>query len=404
MRKILQFIVLCGLVLPCCGASEPSKLSLEDKISQLLMVHFHGNEANEEARVLIQELKVGGIIYYNWANGLDSPQHVQALSASLQQFANANSKGIPLLIATDQEGGRVNRLNQGFTIFPGNEALGKIGDAILAEEVAYVMGQELSAVGVNMSLAPVVDVNSNPRNPVIGKRSFGADPSLVATLGDSFLKGYKRAQIIGTLKHYPGHGDTSTDSHQGLPIVYKTQEELERVELLPFARLAGQADVVMTAHILLPALDKENCSTLSEKTLGYLRETLGFQGVIISDSLIMDGVLNTCKTVDEAAIQALNAGCDLLLLGGKLLIGEHAGFEVTLSDVKRIHRSIVEAVIKGRISEERVDQAVDRVLSLKERYLSCKTVPVPLDQVVNTAEHRVLAESVAERASKIAAP
>lgn len=152
--------------------SMPSfgSLKLEEKVGQLLMVHFHGEVANEEARILIQETGVGGIIYYNWSNGLSSPEQVRALSEDLQKMIPGK---IPLLIATDQEGGVVARLAKGFTLFPGNRALGETGDSGLAKSAALAMGQELQAVGINMNLAPIVDINSNPRNPVIGIRSFG---------------------------------------------------------------------------------------------------------------------------------------------------------------------------------------------------------------------------------------
>ncbi len=344
-------------------------MTLEEKLGQLLMVHFNGEKANDEAEILIQETKVGGIIYYNWCNGLYSPEQVQLLSSGLQELTKSNQNPIPLLIAVDQEGGPVSRLNNGFTKFPSNKVIAENSDPYHAREVALTMGLEMKAVGINMNLAPVVDVNSNPLNPVIGMRSFSSNAETVLAFGSEALNGYKQAHIIATLKHFPGHGDTSIDSHEDLPIIHKSKEELNKVELLPFAGLAKDADAVMTAHILVPAFDTENCSTLSEKTLTYLRETIGFQGVIVSDSLVMRGILKKCHTVDEAAIQALNAGCDLLILGGKLLSGEYKGFELTALDVQRIHRSLIKAVKMGRISEERVDQAVQRILDLKSRYL-----------------------------------
>ena len=384
MFRVLAFLCLGSL---CFG-------SLEEKVGQLLMVHFHGDVANEEARVLIQETKVGGIIYYNWANGLSSPEQIRTLSEALQGLVIGNT---PLLIAADQEGGVVARSNQGFTKFPGNRALGEVGDFSLAEAAAFAMGEELLAVGINMNLAPVVDVNSNPRNPVIGVRSFGDDPKRVAELGKSALKGYKRSHVVATLKHFPGHGDTEVDSHQELPILHKSKEELERVELLPFARLAPLADAIMTAHIVVPAFDGENCSTISEKTLSYLRETLGFKGVIVSDSLVMEGVLKKCRTVEEAAISALSAGCDLLILGGRLIVGEQAGYELTVADVKRIHKAIVDAVKSGRLSEARVNEAAGRIFDLKKRLKGSRRA---LSEAVNTQTHHAIAKEIASLALK----
>jgi len=344
-------------------------MSLEEKVGQLLMVHFQGEEANEDARTLIQEAKVGGIIYYNWCNGLHSPAQIQALSAGLQKLTQSNPNPIPLLIAVDQEGGVVARLTNGFTKFPGNKALGETSDPDLAKKAALTMGLEMRAVGINMNLAPVVDINSNPRNPVIGARSFGDNAETVLKFAEQALNGYKEAHIIATLKHFPGHGDTAVDSHEDLPIVHKSKEELEQMELLPFAKLAASSEAIMTAHILVPAFDRNNCSTLSETTLNYLRQTIGFQGVIVSDSLVMEGVLKRCQSVDEAAIQALKAGCDILILGGKLIDGERAGFELKVSDVMRIHSSIIKGVKEGRISEGRVSQAAAKILNLKSRYL-----------------------------------
>ncbi|MBP9841064.1 MAG: glycoside hydrolase family 3 protein [Simkaniaceae bacterium] len=242
-----------------------------------------------------------------------------------------------------------------------------------------------------MNLAPVVDINSNPQNPVIGIRSFGETPATVLAFGSHALKGYKKAHLIATLKHFPGHGDVSTDSHEDLPIVHKSKKALEELELLPFIKLASSADAIMTAHLLVPALDPKHCSTLSKKTLTYLKDTLGFQGVIVSDSLVMDGVLKTCGTVDEAAIRALKAGCDILILGGKLLTGEHAGFELSVADIKRVHQSLVEAVKQGRISEERLNQAVTKILTLKNRYLNTE----PFNKSIDLEKHSALAQTIA---------
>jgi beta-N-acetylhexosaminidase len=372
-------------------------MSLEEKVGQLLMVQFHGEEANDDARTLIQETKVGGIIYYNWSNGLYSPEQIQKLSSGLQKLTESNPNPIPLLIAADQEGGVVTRLNHGFTKFPGNKALGETSHPKLAKEAAFATGLEMKAVGINMNLAPVVDINSNPRNPVIGVRSFGERAETVLLFAEQALSGYKQADIIATLKHFPGHGDTAIDSHEDLPIVHKSKDELEQMELLPFAKLASSSEAIMTAHILMPALDEENCSTLSKKTLDYLKQIIGFQGVIVSDSLVMDGVLKKCETVEEASIQALNAGCDILILGGKLISGERAGFELKIPDIKRVHSSIVNAVKTGRVSETRLDQAVEKILNLKNRYL---TAQIDMANTVSTDAHHAIAQKIASLALK----
>lgn len=357
-----------NLIATVCLASLTSvtEMTLEEKVGQLLMVHFNGEVANEDARELVQETKVGGIIYYNWSNGLHNPDQVRGLSSGLQLLTEKNPNPIPLLIALDQEGGRVSRLKEGFTQIPGNKTIGDTRNPQIAKDVALIIGQELASVGVNMNLAPVVDVNSNPSNPVIGTRSFSDRAETVVAFGEKALMGYKEARIISTLKHYPGHGDVDVDSHKDLPVIHKSKEELERLELIPFAKLAPFADAIMTAHVLVPALDPENCSTLSQKTLNYLREVIGFEGVIVSDSLVMEGVLKKCGSVDEAAIQALKAGCDLLILGGKLLV-ENRSNELTVSDVRRIHRAIMKAVETGQVSEKRVDEALGKILKMKKR-------------------------------------
>jgi beta-N-acetylhexosaminidase len=225
-----------------------------------------------------------------------------------------------------------------------------------------------------MNLAPVVDVNNNPQNPVIGIRSYGDTPELVAAFGKKALQGYKRAGIAAVLKHYPGHGDVGVDSHDSLPVVNKSVQELERIELFPFRVLAKEADAVMTAHLLVPALDAENCSTLSKKTIAYLKEELGFQGVVMTDSLMM-GALSHYGLIEEVAIKALNAGCDLLLFGGRQLVDGEVSHELSVADICRVHKALVDAVKTGVVVEERVDDAVRRVLQLKQNFFK----PLPRD-------------------------
>lgn len=372
-------------------------IPLEEKVGQLLMVHFHGEIANKDAKILIQEVGVGGIIYYNWSNSLHSPEQVRHLSASLQKLTFDNRLKIPLFIATDQEGGVVTRLTQGFTIFPGNRALGETHEPYLAQAAAYAMGMELSDVGINMNFAPVVDISNNLRNSVIGIRSFGENPETVLAFGEKALQGYKQAKIMTTLKHFPGHGDVEIDSHEGLPINNKSLEQLEQMELLPFNKLAASTDLIMTAHLVVPAFDEKQCSTLSEKTLTYLAKKIGFDGVVISDSLVMKGVLQICQTVDEAAIQALIAGCDILLLGGMQLSDGEVTLELSVKDIQHIHQSIIGAIKSGRISETRVNQAYAKIINLKEKYLSPSTESIPC---FNKKDHQALAIEIATKALK----
>lgn len=344
-------------------------MTTKEKIGQLLMVHFNGNYANEEAELLIKQAYVGGFIYYNWANGLDSPLQVSNLSNGLQKIAQLTKHRIPLLIAVDQEGGRVQRLKEGFTSFPSNQTVGSSGGPLLARVSAEAIGRELKAVGMNMNLAPVADVNSNPNNPVIGSRSFGDNPQDVSKYVFQAIQGYNHVNIISVMKHFPGHGDVIVDSHFELPKLDKSIEALLQVELYPFIESMQVSPAIMTAHILLPQLDPINCVTLSPAIItGLLRERFGYKGVIITDSLVMQSVLNQCDSIDAAVIKAIQAGCDIILLGGKQLNGCQQDFELTPLEVLRIHARLVQAVNEGEISLTRLNESVDRILSLKSHW------------------------------------
>lgn len=339
------------------------EMTLEEKVGQLLVVHFHGHEANEDAKILIQDIKVGGIVYYRWSNGLHSPKKIKKLSDGLQ-----NLSSVPLFIAVDEEGGSVARLTSGFSTFPSNWTIGKTKSPEYARLSALIRGNEMRAVGINVNFAPVVDIVCNPKHAFMKARSFGSNPDIVIAFAEKALEGYFEAGIIATLKHYPGHGDAKGDSHVSLPVINKSLAELEQTELLPFERLSPHAEIIMTGHLFVPALDIEKCATLSEKVLGYLKNKIGYQGLIISDSLAMEGVLNG-STPDAAAIEALKAGCNLLLLGGQALSPEKGTFELSVSDMQRIHASIVQAVKTGQISEEHINESVEKIIRVKERYI-----------------------------------
>lgn len=343
--------------------------SLEEKVGQMLIVHFNGSVPNENARKLIEEYFVGGIIYYNFSNDLSCPKNVFLLSLGLQKMAEKTPLKIPLFIAVDQEGGRVNRLKNGFTQFPGNGPLGRIGDFLLAEKCAYAMGKEMECVGVNLNLAPVVDVNIECANPVIGIRSFGSNPDTVSSLGKAMVQGFKKSGIISVLKHFPGHGDVVVDSHEALPVIKKDKEMLQRCELIPFTQLCHEADVIMTAHLLVPALDPKYCATLSKKIVeDLLKNEIGFSGLIMTDSLAMRGVLDQCENIEEAVLKSIESGHDLILLGGKQLLASQEGFEFTLEDIAKIHAHIVRAVKEGKLSEKRIDQSFERIVNYKHKY------------------------------------
>lgn len=402
MNIFLKTLILSAFCINCSHATtipEIDTLSIEEKVGQMLIVHFNGEEANEEAKRFLEKIHFGGVIYYKWSNGLHNPAQVQQLSNGLQKLAKSSSPCIPLFIAVDQEGGRVTRLTTGFTQFPGNLAIAQTNHPEFVEASAFAIGQELKAVGINMNFAPVVDVNSNPLNPIIGARSFSSSPEEVALLGRLALQGYRKAGIIATLKHFPGHGDTSVDSHLDLPVVKKSIEELERTEFLPFKRLVKQADAIMTAHILLPSLDPQNCATLSKIVLeDLLRNQWGYEGVILSDSLVMQGILKNSSSIEEAALRAIQGGNDILILGGKALNGKESR-ELKFDDILRIHTRLVAAVQAGEISKDRLNASVKRILKLKNAYqLFKESYPDANDivQYVNTTANQKLVKKINE--------
>jgi beta-N-acetylhexosaminidase len=351
--KIIALILLC---LPFQIHGE-YRLSLAEKVGQLLVVNFYGEEPNADAEYLINEIGVGGFIYYNWSNGLNSFEQVKNLSCGLQKLAADSPTGIPLMISVDQEGGKVTRLKNGFTPMLDNQTIASYGDLLLAKQQAIISGKELFDAGINVNFSPVVDICNNPR-------SYGISPEVVIDFARQSIEGFHQAGIKTTLKHYPGHGDAVEDSHYNLPIISKTLKELQNHELKPFEALANSVDVIMTGHLLMNLIDSENCATLSPVLLGILRNDIGFKGVIITDSLVMQGVLKSCVSIEEAAIRAIIAGCDMILLGGKLL-NEQSATELSTRDISRIHQAIIEAVKSGRIEERQIDLSLQRILQLK---------------------------------------
>lgn len=390
----LKTLITCCWTFQSLAWVHVNDMTLEEKVGQLFMVPFLGKESNQDAKRLIQDIHVGGIIYYTWSNALDSPQQVRTLSENLQKLADQTHLKIPLFIATDQEGGRVIRLKEGFTHFPGNRSIAQTKLPELARKAALATGIELMSVGINMNLAPVVDINSNPQNPVIGIRSFGNTPDTVIKYAAQALLGFNDAMIISSLKHFPGHGDVNIDSHEDLPTIQKPIDQLRVCEFSPFYQLAPLADTIMTAHIKIPSIDSENCATLSPSILGLLREDAHFEGVIVSDSLNMEAVLKNCNdSIEEAAIRALNAGCDILLFGGRRLNGSSLKLELTIQDIKQIHRALVLAVQSGRISLERLNEAVERIVNLKSKFLLDIQ---PNDRINDWSEHQNLAKMIAD--------
>lgn len=338
---------------------ETAALSLDELIGQCFIVGFVSTTPSQEIIDLIQHYHVGGIIFFS--RNVADAQQVLDLTRHLQRLARQADQRLPLLIAIDQENGMVQRLHDGGTQFPGGMALGAVNSEKLAQEVATATGRELRALGINMNLAPVVDVNNNPANPVIGTRSFGEDPRLVARLGAAQVQGYRAAGVIATLKHFPGHGDTAVDSHLALPVVPYDMQRLEQIELVPFRRcIEAEADCVMTAHVVFPTItgDETTPATLSPAVVNdLLRAHLGFNGVVISDCLEMSAVRDTVG-VARGSVMALQAGIDLVL------ISHH--YDLQCAGIEAVRA----ALQSGELSIEVVRQAAERVLRLKQKRLS----------------------------------
>lgn len=327
-----------------------ANLSLEEKVGQVFMFGFLGTQPSDAAYV-VNDLKAGGIIYF--ARNVGTVAETHALSESLQGMAK--DAGLPpLFIAADQEGGLVARLTKGLPGMPGAMGLGAAGDPCLAQKVSAAIGLQLRAAGINMNLAPVLDVNNNPGNPVIGVRSFGEDPAKVADLGKAAVSGYISSGVCPVGKHFPGHGNTSVDSHVDLPVIDEPLESMERTELRPFrAAIGAGLRAIMTAHIVFKALDPANPATMSPAVLqGLLRTRMGFKGLIMTDCMEMQAVSRSPGTV-QASVQAFKAGADLILISHTRELQEEA------------YRALLNAVRTGEIPKERLDVSVERILAAK---------------------------------------
>ena len=288
------------------------KMSLQEKIGQMIFAGISDTVVTEETKSLITEHQVGGIIFYS--NNLETPQQTLELLNDIK-IENAGNP-LPLLLGVDQEGGRVSRLPGDRNTIPTNEEIGKMNDPQYSFDIGVQLGKELNEYGFNLDFAPVLDVNSNPNNPVIGDRSFGDNAEIVSKLGIETMKGIQSQNIISVIKHFPGHEDTSVDSHLELPIVNKTLEDITNLELIPFKNAINQgADIVMVAHILMPKLDPTFPSSMSEKVMTeILRGQLDFKGVaVITDDMTMNAITSNYD-IGYASVESVKAGSDIILV------------------------------------------------------------------------------------------
>ncbi|MFY1689936.1 glycoside hydrolase family 3 protein [Plantactinospora sp. WMMB782] len=382
-----------------------ARMSLPEKVGQLFATYVYGGSATapnasdaaanrqaygvETGAEVVAKYHLGGVIYFTWSHNLDSPRQIATLSNELQASAAASGPRIPLLISTDQEHGVVQRLPAPATLFPGSMALGAGRSLPDAYTAARITGRELRAVGIGQAWAPSADVNVNPANPVIGVRSFGSDPLLVAGMTAAQVLGFQSgAGVSVAAKHFPGHGDTRDDSHTALPVIHHSRAEWQRLDAPPFqAAIAAGVDTIMTAHIVVPSLDDSgDPATLSAPILtGLLRDRLGFRGVVVTDSLAMAGVRQKYGD-DRVPVLALKAGADLLLMPPNLDLAVD---------------SVLAAVASGELTESRIDQSVRRILTLKQRRGVLDGVP-PVDpaaaeRVVGQPAHQTALGEVTDR-------
>ncbi|EQD87257.1 beta-N-acetylhexosaminidase [Saccharopolyspora erythraea NRRL 2338] len=340
-------------------------MTLEEKVGQLFVTYAYGRTADTPHQAnrdefgvatpaeVVQKYHLGGIIHFNWTDSIYEPKQIAELSNGLQRAAVTSGAKIPLLISTDQEQGQITRIKEPATQLPGNMALGAGRSPADAERAAVITGQELRAMGLAQNFAPSGDVNVNPANPVIGVRSFSSDPALAAELTAAQVRGYQGyGAVTASVKHFPGHGDTNQDSHEELPVIEHDRQQWEALDAPPFrAAIDAGTDTVMSAHIVVPKLDDSGePSTLSRNVLtGMLREELGFRGVVVTDSLQMEGVRHKHPDA-EIPVLALEAGADQLLMPQHL--------QVAIDGV-------IGAVRSGRLTEKRIDQSVERILRMK---------------------------------------
>lgn len=347
------------------------------------MAGFAGHSIPADLRLLAKEFDLGGIILF--ARNVESPEQVADLSREAQSL----TRELPLWVSVDQEGGRVARLRSPFTVWPPMLTLGRSGDEQLAARFARSLAAELRAVGITLDYTPVLDINSNPRNTVIGDRALGAKPEDVARLGAAVIEALQAGGIAACGKHFPGHGDTTADSHVELPLIEHPPDRLDAVEFVPFrAAIRARVACIMTAHILVPSIDDQRPATLSPAVVdGLLRHTLGFDGLIFTDDLEMKAI-SAAYPLPEATLGAIAAGCDVALMCGMAQEPQFAALE-----------GLIHAVEDGSLPLARVEDALARHRRAKERFLA-PPPPRPLEgralrALLGCDEHQAVAAEMA---------
>jgi beta-N-acetylhexosaminidase len=330
-----------------------NKMTLKEKIGQMIFSGFYGSNYSNELNELIQQYKIGGFIFYS-ENIVSKNQTVNLINKI--KIKNQNNK-LPIFLGTDQEGGRITRLPGNLGKLPTNEQIGKRYNPEFSYQIGQILGEELNIFGFNMDFAPVLDVNSNPNNPVIGDRSFSNNPTIVSDLGIETMRGIQSRNVIPVVKHFPGHGDTTVDSHLELPVVDKTYDELNKLELIPFKQAINEnADVLMITHILLPKIDPNFPSSISQNMISdILRKKLDFNSVVMTDDMTMAAIEKNYD-LRVASVKSILAGSDIIMIAHDP------------NKVKSVFNAIQEAVKNGTIAETRIDESVKRIIELKQKY------------------------------------
>ena len=380
MKKLLLAVCLmCAL--PLAAQTRFEDLSPEEQLGQTLVV-FVDVDSAELVRPAIEQGKIGGVLI-QWGNY--SLAETKKLVDKLQTWAANSPHKIPLFISIDYEGGTVyTPITLGFDYLPTNMMLSAARDEEGAATIAYLAGLELRRAGVHINFSPVLDVNSNPHNPIIGVRSFGSDPASVTRMGGALINGFKAADIVSVVKHFPGHGDTSADSHYDVPVVRASYSQLQKIHLAPFEAAVKQGvPGVMTGHILYPALDNKNVATFSRPILqDLLRSTMGFKGLIVTDSLDMKSATSYC-TIPGCAVRALESGADMILLGRYIK---------PVSVFSQVWREV-----QAKHLEPVVEDAARKVFDLKKQMGlldNSRAVPAPIEEAYHMALAKISAESV----------
>lgn len=380
MKKLLLAVCLmCAL--PLAAQTRFEDLSPEEQLGQTLVV-FVDVDSAELVRPAIEQGKIGGVLI-QWGNY--SLAETKKLVDKLQTWAANSPHKIPLFISIDYEGGTVyTPITLGFDYLPTNMMLSAARDEEGAAAIAYLAGLELRRAGVHINFSPVLDVNSNPHNPIIGVRSFGSDPASVTRMGGALINGFKAADIVSVVKHFPGHGDTSADSHYDVPVVRASYSQLQKIHLAPFEAAVKQGvPGVMTGHILYPALDNKNVATFSRPILqDLLRGTMGFKGLIVTDSLDMKSATSYC-TIPGCAVRALESGADMILLGRYIK---------PVSVFSQVWREV-----QAKHLEPAVEDAARKVFDLKKQMGlldNSRAVPAPIEEAYHMALAKISAESV----------